>query len=85
MVFDTHKIQYFNPSKIFVNCCTRQTQNLRVTFIQFWVNVEDVGPDLYECYTIFLCLPCSYKDPTQRVSGWKATYTQQPVNIMINH
>ena len=35
---------------------TRQTQNIFITFIQCWTNVEDVGPTLYKCYTNVLCL-----------------------------
>ena len=35
---------------------TQQTQNICITFIQFWNNVEDVGPTLYKCYTTVLCL-----------------------------
>ena len=29
----------------------RQKQNICITFIQCWSNVEDVGPTLYKCYT----------------------------------
>ena len=35
---------------------TQQTQNICITFIQCWTNVEDVGPTLYKCYTNVLCL-----------------------------
>ena len=34
----------------------QQTQNICITFIQCWVNVEDVGPTLHKCYTYVLCL-----------------------------
>ena len=34
----------------------QQTQNICITFIQCWTNVEDVGPALYKCYTNVLCL-----------------------------
>ena len=27
-----------------------------ITFVQCWINVEDVGPTLYKCYTNVLCL-----------------------------
>ena len=37
---------------------SQQTQNLYITFIQCRPNVFDVGPTLYKCYTIVLCLPC---------------------------
>ena len=35
---------------------TQQTQDICVTFVQCWTNVEDVGPTLYKCYTNVLCL-----------------------------
>ena len=35
---------------------SQQTQNICITFIQCWTNVEDVGPTLYKCYTNVLCL-----------------------------
>ena len=31
-------------------------QNICITFIQRWTNVEDVGPTLYKCYANVLCL-----------------------------
>ena len=36
---------------------SQQTQNICVTFIQCWTNVEDVGSTLYKCYTnvFFVC------------------------------
>ena len=40
----------------------QQTQNICITFVQCWTNVEDVGPTLYKCYTNVLSLlgdsPC---------------------------
>ena len=39
-----------------VNRLTQQTQNICITFIQCWTNVEDVGPTLHKCYTYALCL-----------------------------
>ena len=27
-----------------------------MTFVQCWINVEDVGPALYKCYTNVFCL-----------------------------
>ena len=39
----------------FINT-SQQTQNICMTFIQCWANVEDVGPTLYKCYTNVLCL-----------------------------
>ena len=35
---------------------SQKTQNICITFIQRWTNVEDVGPTLYKCYTNVLCL-----------------------------
>ena len=41
--------------------CSQDTQNICITFIQCWSNVEDVGPALYKCYTNVLCLQgCSH-------------------------
>ena len=44
---------------------TQKTQNICMTFVQCWYNVEDVGPTLYTCYTnVFVfagqmqCLRC---------------------------
>ena len=37
---------------------SQQTQNICITFIQCWTNVEDVGPALYKCYTNVLCFLC---------------------------
>ena len=34
----------------------QQTQNICITFVQCWTNVEDVGLTLYKCYTNVLCL-----------------------------
>ena len=34
----------------------QRTQNICITFIQCWANVEDIGPALYKCYTNVLCL-----------------------------
>ena len=35
---------------------SQQTQNICMTFVQRWTNVEDVGPTFYKCYTNVLCL-----------------------------
>ena len=40
---------------------SQQTQNICITFMQCWTNVEDVGPTLYKCYTNVLCLLGLYK------------------------
>ena len=34
----------------------QQTQNISITFAQRRLNVFDVGPTLYKCYTNVLCL-----------------------------
>ena len=34
---------------------TQWTQNISITFIQCWTNVEDVGPTLSKCYKNVLC------------------------------
>ena len=31
-------------------------KNICITFVQWWANVEDVGPTLYKCYANVLCL-----------------------------
>ena len=31
------------------------TQNICITFVQSWTNVEDIGPTLYKYYTNVLC------------------------------
>ena len=38
------------------NVLSQQTQNICITFVQCWTNVEDVGSRLYKCYTNVLCL-----------------------------
>ena len=35
---------------------THKTQNICITFVESWTKVEEVGPTLYKCYTIVLCL-----------------------------
>ena len=35
---------------------SQQTQNICITFMQCWSNVEDVEPELYKCYTNVLCV-----------------------------
>ena len=39
----------------FAFATAQQTQNICITFVQCWTNVED-GPTLYKCYTNVLCL-----------------------------
>ena len=38
------------------NDASPSKQNICITFVQFWTNVEDVGPTLYKCYTNVFCL-----------------------------
>ena len=35
---------------------SQSTQNICITFVQCWTNVEDVGPTLYKWYANVLCL-----------------------------
>ena len=35
---------------------SQQTQNICITFVQCWTNVEDVGTTLYKCCANVLCL-----------------------------
>ena len=44
------------PTGPWKNGTSQQTQNICMTFIQYWTNVEDVCPALYKCYTNVLCL-----------------------------
>ena len=40
---------------------SQQTKNICITFIQRRLNVFDVGPTLYKCYTNILCVPwCAF-------------------------
>ena len=41
---------------VFIYLLVQQTQNIYITFIQCWTNVEDVGPTLYKYYTNVVCL-----------------------------
>ena len=54
----------FLKCKLFHNLCWvflyhdvlwMSQQDICMTFIQCWPNVEDVGPTLYKCYTNVLC------------------------------
>ena len=42
--------------KVPINTFSQQTQNICITFVQCWTNVEDVGPTLYKCNTNVSCL-----------------------------
>ena len=46
----------------------QQTQNIRITFVQCWANVFDVGPALYKCYTNVMCRLCTWSDPVSGLS-----------------
>ena len=53
----SHYIPARNTGVLLANTrSTQQKQNMCITFVQGWTNVEDVGPTLYKCYSIFLCL-----------------------------
>ena len=45
-----------SPEVLHLHVLSQQTQNICITFIQCWTNVEDVGPTLYKCYTNVLYL-----------------------------
>ena len=38
------------------NTATQYTQNISITFVQCWTNVEYVGPTLYKCYAYVMWL-----------------------------
>ena len=59
------------------------TQNICITFVQCWSNVEDVGPTLYKCYTIFLCLLGMAAGLGLLTAGgdYKPTPTQYMLNV----
>ena len=46
-----YKKYYAAENKVY----SQSTQNICMTFVQCWTNVEDVGPALYKCYTNVLC------------------------------
>ena len=41
---------------LFIDLHTQETQNICITFVQCWTNLEDVGSTLYKYYAIALCL-----------------------------
>ena len=52
-----HTEQYLTAFKMRIYIVTaQQTQNICITFIQCWTNVEDVGSMLFKYYTNVLCL-----------------------------
>ena len=46
----------YNLSLSSVQIYTQQAQNICITFVQGWTNVEYGGQPLYKCYTNVLCL-----------------------------
>ena len=42
-----------------------------LTFVQWWVTLEDVGPTLYKCYTNVVCLLGTCLDFLKYTSGHK--------------
>ena len=51
-LFAGHEVYIFCTCLVYV---PKETQNICMTFIQRWTNVEDVGPALDKCYTNVLC------------------------------
>ena len=63
----------------------QQTQNICITFIQCWTNVEDVGPTLYKGYTnVCVCWECGWTALNSRqikhIGTKLETFTQHCVN-----
>ena len=54
---DVPEVELPRPKQSAINCrwSNQYTQNICMTFIQCWLNVEDVEPTLYKCYTNVLC------------------------------
>ena len=52
------RIRFVRITTISLIHSSQQTQNICMTIVQCWINVEDVGPTLYNnyCYTNVLCL-----------------------------
>ena len=57
-----------------LRCRSPQTQNICITFVQCWTNVEDVGPALCKFYTNVLCLLGMHRNvvltSTNRLPSW---------------
>ena len=45
-----------STGRIKVIATSQQAQNICITFILCWTNVENIGATLYKCYTTVLCL-----------------------------
>ena len=43
-------------SEVIFRALAQSTQNICITFVQCWTNVEEIGPALYIWYTNVLCL-----------------------------
>ena len=71
-----------NPGVSLLLSPTQQTQNIWITFIQCWTNVEDVGPTLYKCHAnVLYFLKCLIKDcikvtcpPPPIISMWNVNW-----------
>ena len=55
-------------------------QNICITFIQCWTNVEDVGPTLYKCYTNALYLLGSH---TSRQTNQNVCDTKRQARFLL--
>ena len=44
------------PCLVIVLVKSFPVNNICITFVQCWTNVEDIGPTLYKCYADVLCL-----------------------------
>ena len=55
---NTHVSRLPSASAEYTKPCgsAQQTQNICITFLQFWTNVEDVWQTLYKFYANVLCL-----------------------------
>ena len=58
IIVSESSVQPSNPTGAYCSSAmqTQQTQNICITFVQCWTNVEDVGQALYKCYTTVLWL-----------------------------
>ena len=64
----------------------QQTRNICITFVQCWVNVEDVGPTLFKCNTNILffsgLIPEAYFCVCHRLtSPWHVGYGHYPQRL----
>ena len=64
----------------------QQTQNICMTFLQCWVNVKDVEPTLYKCYTNVWCLlgcyECRHYSQKKRVACFSQYSTPSSAPVL---